>query len=542
MPGATLPGNHTATFGKTIARVERIERNTQPLGVDPAAEMVFSYPGALANNVESPPWYVPRSGRGSDQCVDRRLRHDRNGVRDRHEHVGRGATPMTTSSSLTPSGWHVGTIGMGDNATVYVQSGTLAAFHNSDYGVYLFHSVSQPDVLYAALYKVVSNPAAPTGYSIQFTGSVVELGTTSLFDNFPFTFALNDHVIVSSQQVPGTSVAAVGVTVAAARYDVAHRCLIRSGDTLTLGPLTAQATVLEVYDANDFNHVRIDETRFVRMYGTEPSTTIAGAFAAAGALQIDICTVNGDGTVAIGNSQYDATGLAVSGTGLTGMYQGVGSASCAQINRAEFTQNGYLYGLGVDGALGIQQVWRYAIPFDPTGSVICPGGSGAYKSSVTTPVAGPHLQDRSYAGDVSGEGNCILSNFGQGGAFGFFQQSDDGGSFSFSNTPTFDYFPAQSNGPAMPHLVDEYVMVYGQRIGVTSNYEIRYRRITQSGTAVTVVTETATALNSTSISTPSRPVLAAQSYARHANNKIAVLVNASTGFGNARYTPQAFPI
>jgi hypothetical protein len=62
MPGATLPGNHTATFGKTIARVERIERNTQPLGVDAAVTMVFSYPGTLTANITSPPWYVPRSG------------------------------------------------------------------------------------------------------------------------------------------------------------------------------------------------------------------------------------------------------------------------------------------------------------------------------------------------------------------------------------------------------------------------------------------------------------------------------------------------
>ena len=62
MPGVTLPPDQTRQVGGTIARVERTERRTiAPLGTDPV-RMIFSYPGPLAEGIDSPPWYVPRSG------------------------------------------------------------------------------------------------------------------------------------------------------------------------------------------------------------------------------------------------------------------------------------------------------------------------------------------------------------------------------------------------------------------------------------------------------------------------------------------------
>ena len=62
MPGVTLPADHARQIGTAIARIERSERLTLPVFDLPAVTQHFSYPGALADNIESPPWYVPRSG------------------------------------------------------------------------------------------------------------------------------------------------------------------------------------------------------------------------------------------------------------------------------------------------------------------------------------------------------------------------------------------------------------------------------------------------------------------------------------------------
>jgi hypothetical protein len=62
MPGATLPPGETGTVSGTIARVERIERTTVSAQTPGLIHMPFSYPGALTAGIESPPWYVPRSG------------------------------------------------------------------------------------------------------------------------------------------------------------------------------------------------------------------------------------------------------------------------------------------------------------------------------------------------------------------------------------------------------------------------------------------------------------------------------------------------
>jgi hypothetical protein len=62
MPGSTLPGDHTASLTKTIARVERLERKTEPRTVGATPERIlFSYAGPLALT-ESPPWYPSRGG------------------------------------------------------------------------------------------------------------------------------------------------------------------------------------------------------------------------------------------------------------------------------------------------------------------------------------------------------------------------------------------------------------------------------------------------------------------------------------------------
>lgn len=62
MPGRTLPPNHSRQIGGTIARVERVERRTVPNPNGDAIRQIFSYPGPMSALVESPPWYVPRSG------------------------------------------------------------------------------------------------------------------------------------------------------------------------------------------------------------------------------------------------------------------------------------------------------------------------------------------------------------------------------------------------------------------------------------------------------------------------------------------------
>lgn len=62
MPGTILPQQSTGIVGGTIARVERVERNTLPSPVSNPIIQMFSYPGPLASNVESPPWYAPAAG------------------------------------------------------------------------------------------------------------------------------------------------------------------------------------------------------------------------------------------------------------------------------------------------------------------------------------------------------------------------------------------------------------------------------------------------------------------------------------------------
>jgi hypothetical protein len=62
MPQTTLPADQSLAMNRTIARLERVERITTPTKPQTPLTMVFSYPGVIAANIESPPWYPHRHG------------------------------------------------------------------------------------------------------------------------------------------------------------------------------------------------------------------------------------------------------------------------------------------------------------------------------------------------------------------------------------------------------------------------------------------------------------------------------------------------
>lgn len=59
MPGVTLPPDQNATLVRLLERVERLERQTRrpDAGMRRMLASLFSYPGTLVVDVESPRWY-----------------------------------------------------------------------------------------------------------------------------------------------------------------------------------------------------------------------------------------------------------------------------------------------------------------------------------------------------------------------------------------------------------------------------------------------------------------------------------------------------
>ena len=58
MPQSALPPDDAYEIEATIRRVERLERRTRPVATQRYAPIVFSYPGTLVVDTESPPYFA----------------------------------------------------------------------------------------------------------------------------------------------------------------------------------------------------------------------------------------------------------------------------------------------------------------------------------------------------------------------------------------------------------------------------------------------------------------------------------------------------
>lgn len=121
MPGRTLPPNLGKQLNRSVQRVERLERTTVPPGPNAVTSpVVFSYPGSLTNNTESPPWYASRTHRFTKARISL-LSASTSALTVKINIDGLTAYTLTLAAGLTSTTWPIGLNAFdGDYVTVKV--------------------------------------------------------------------------------------------------------------------------------------------------------------------------------------------------------------------------------------------------------------------------------------------------------------------------------------------------------------------------------------------------------------------------------------